>query len=276
MTIAKVKKIINEIFLLLITLLFIFPLYYCIINAFKLPEEISRHPFTIWFDTFTFSNIVNFFVKAKYLRTFMYTASITVTAVFVLILFCSMASYPLARLKNKIFKYYYLCIVAAIVLPFEVALIPLIVILKNLHLMYNIFGVALVHIAWNAPFAIFLYTGFMRTIPRELEESATVDGCGMFRTYFTILLPLLQPITAACIILLGLWIWNDFLVAYVALNASNQLTLQVSLYYSLGKYMKQYNLLFAGMILVSLPVTIMFLSMQKHFIKGITAGAVKG
>ena len=270
------KKIASEIVLLAITILFIFPLYYCIINAFKLPGEISRHPFTIGFDTFTFSNIIEFFVKAKYPKSLLYTTAITLIAVTVLVFFCSMASYPLARFKNRIFKRYYLCVVAAIVLPFEVALIPLILILKSLHLMYSIFGVALIHIAWNSPFAIFLYTGFMRTIPAELEEAATVDGCGMFRTYFTILLPLLKPITATCVILLGLWIWNDFLVAYVALNASDQLTLQVGLYYSFGKYLKQYNLLFAGMLLVSLPVTIMFLSMQKHFIRGITAGAVKG
>lgn len=272
----KFLKIIHEIILLMATLIFIFPLYYCIINAFKSAEEISKNPFTINFSTFTFDNIITFFVKSKYLTTFLYSASITLIAVTVIILFCAMASYPLARIKRKVFKYYYLGVVAAIVLPFEVALIPLLIILKNLNLMYTIPGVALVHIAWNAPFAIFLFTGFMRTIPKELEESAVVDGCGMLRTFYTILFPLLKPITATCIILIGLWIWNDFLVAYVALNASTQLTLQVSLYYSFGKYLKQYNLVFAGMILISAPIVILFLSMQKHFIKGITAGAVKG
>ena len=166
--------------------------------------------------------------------------------------------------------------ITAIVLPFEVALIPLLLILKKLNLMYNILGPSLVHAAWYAPFVIFLYTGFMKTIPKELEESAIVDGCGMFRTYFSILLPLLKPITSTCIILVGLWIWNDFLVAYITLNAANQLTLQVSLYYCFGKYLTQFNMLFAGMILISIPVVALFLFMQQYFIKGIVAGAVKG
>jgi raffinose/stachyose/melibiose transport system permease protein len=276
MSIKVLRKYISEIILIICTTIFIFPLYYSIINAFKSSEEISKHPFTIWFNTFTFKYIIEFFEKAKYFSSFYYSSLITIIAVAALVILCSMASYPLGRMKSRIFKYYYLVVVTAIVLPFEVALIPLIVTLKNLHLMYSVFGVALVHIAWNAPFAMFLYTGFMRTIPLELEEAAIVDGCGPFRIYFKILFPLLKPITASCIILLGLWIWNDFLVAYITLNSARQLTMQVALYYSFGKYLKSYNLLFAGMILVSLPVTILFLSMQKYFIKGVMSGAVKG
>lgn len=271
-----IKKLLKEFILVLLTLVFVSPLYYSIINAFKSPEEISLHPFSIWFDTFTFQYFIEFFKKAKYLHSLLLSASITFIAVAALILFCSMASYPLARVRSRIFKYYYLIIVGAIVLPFEIALIPLLLLLKSLHLMYTIWGVAFVHIAWNAPFAIFLYTGYMRTIPMELEEAAIVDGCGMFRTYLRILFPLLKPITAALIILLGFWIWNDFLVAYIVLNASSQLTLQVALYYCFGKFLKQYDLLFAGAILTSIPVLVLFISMQKHFIKGLTAGAVKG
>ena len=276
MALKMTKKIIKEFILVLLTLVFILPLYYGAINAFKSPEEISLHPFTIWFSTFTFQYIIEFFNKAKYLQSLLVSSSITILAVGALIFLCSMASYPLARIRSKIFKYYYLVIVAAIVLPFEIALIPLLVLLKSLHLMYTIGGVVLVHVAWNAPFAIFLYTGYMKTIPKELEESAIVDGCGMFRTYIKILFPLLKPITAALVILLGYWIWNDFLVAYVVLNAANQLTLQVALYYCFGKFLKQYNLLFAGAILTSVPILILFIATQKNFIKGITAGAVKG
>lgn len=269
-------KVVREIGLIVVTCLFILPLYYAVINAFKSQVNVSLHPFTIWFDTFTFQYIVDFFVARQYLRTLFYSGSITVLAVALIILLCSLGAFPLANVRSRIFRIYYVAIVGAIVLPFEIALIPLVVMLKNLHLSYTVWGIALVHTAWNAPFAIFLYTGYMRTIPRELEEAAIIDGCGMLRTYYNLYIPLIKPITAACVIIFATWVWNDFLVAYVALRNPQQLTMQVNLYSSLGKYLQQYNVLFAGMILVCLPVLILFLFMQKHFIKGLTAGAVKG
>ena len=270
------RKLLKEFLLLLVTFLFIFPLYYAVINAFKSQANVSLHPFTIWYDTFSIKYIIDFFTHRQYMRTLFYSGSITVLAVALIIFFCSLGAFPLANVRSRIFRFYYIAIVGAIVLPFEIALIPLIVMLKNLHLSYTIGGIALVHTAWNAPFAIFLYTGYMRTIPRELEEAAILDGCGMFRTYFNIYIPLIKPITAACVIIFATWVWNDFLVAYVALRNPQQLTMQVNLYSSLGKYLQEYNVLFAGMILVCVPVLILFLFMQKHFIKGMTAGAVKG
>ena len=270
------KKYANEIILFVIVLIFIAPLYYAVINGFKSQSEISLHPFTIWFDTFTFQYVADFFVNRYYLRTLIYSGSITVIAVAMIIFFSSLAAFPLANVKNKFFGYYYMAVVGAIVLPFEIALIPLVLMLKALNLSYTVIGIALVHVAWNAPFAIFLYTGYMKSIPKELDEAARMDGCGMFRTFWSIYFPLLQPVTAAVIIIFSTWVWNDFLVAYVALRNPEQLTMQVNLYSSLGKYLQQYNVLFAGMILVSLPILVLFLFMQKHFIKGMTSGAVKG
>jgi len=262
--------------LIVMTGIFILPLYYAVINAFKSQTNVSLHPFTIWFDTVTFQYIIDFFIHRQYARTLFYSGSITVLAVALIISLCSLGAFPLANVRSRIFKIYYIAIVGAIVLPFEIALIPLVVMLKNLHLSYTVLGIALVHTAWNAPFAIFLYTGYMRTIPRELEEAARLDGCGMLRTYYNLYIPLIKPITAACVIIFATWVWNDFLVAYVALRNPQQLTMQVNLYSSLGKYLQQYNVLFAGMILVCLPILILFLFMQKHFIKGLTAGAIKG
>ncbi len=276
MKIANHRRLVQELALIVMTCIFIFPLYYAVINAFKSQINVSLHPFTIWFDTFTLEYIVDFFVNRQYLRTLFYSGSITALAVALIILLCSLGAFPLANVRSRIFRIYYGAIVGAIVLPFEIALIPLVIILKNLHLSYTVLGIALVHAAWNAPFAIFLYTGYMRTIPRELEEAARIDGCGMLRTYYNLYIPLIKPITAACVIIFATWVWNDFLVAYVALRNPQQLTMQVNLYSSLGKYLQQYNVLFAGMILVCLPVLILFLFMQKHFIKGLTAGAVKG
>ena len=276
MTAVRNRKLLQEFFLVILTFLFIFPLYYAVINAFKSQVNVSLHPFTIWFDTFTFQYIADFFLNRQYLRTLFYSGSITALAVALIISLCSLGAFPLANVRSRIFKIYYIAIVGAIVLPFEIALIPLVVMLRDLHLSYTVLGIALVHTAWNAPFAIFLYTGYMRTIPRELEEAARIDGCGMLRTYFNLYLPLIKPITAACVIIFATWVWNDFLVAYVALRNPQQLTMQVNLYSSLGKYLQQYNVLFAGMILVCLPILVLFLFMQKHFIKGLTAGAVKG
>jgi raffinose/stachyose/melibiose transport system permease protein len=270
------RRLPQELALIFVTLVFIFPLYYAVINALKSQSDVSLHPFTIWFDMITLRYIRDFFVQRQYLRTLFYSGSVTVLAVALIVALCSLGAFALANVRSRIFKVYYIAIVGAIVLPFEIALIPLVVVLKNLHLSYTVLGVALVHTAWNAPFAIFLYTGYMRTIPRELEEAAIIDGCSMFRTYYHLYLPLIKPITAACIIIFATWVWNDFLVAYVALRIPQQLTMQVNLYSSLGKYLQQYNVLFSGMILVCLPVLVLFLFMQKHFIKGLTAGAIKG
>ena len=270
------RKLLKECALIVVTFIFIFPLYYAVINAFKSQANVSLHPFTLWYDTFTLQYIIDFFIHRQYLRTLFYSGSITVLAVAMIISLCSLGAFPLANVRSRIFRFYYVAIVGAIVLPFEIALIPLVIVLKNLHLSYTVWGIALVHTAWNAPFAIFLYTGYMRRIPRELEEAAIIDGCGMLRTYYHLYLPLIKPITAACVIIFATWVWNDFLVAYVALRNPQQLTMQVNLYSSLGKYLQQYNVLFSGMILVCLPVLILFLFMQKHFIKGMTAGAVKG
>ena len=243
---AGVRKWLKELVLVLVTLVFVLPLYYAVLNAFKSQREVSLHPFTIWFDTFSLQYVVDFFVNRQYPRTLLYSGSITIVAVTLIIVLGSLGAFPLATVRSRFFKFYYIAIVGAIVLPFEIALIPLVVMLKNLHLSYTILGIALVHTAWNAPFAIFLYTGYMRTIPRELEEAAILDGCGMVRTYSHVYFPLIRPITAACVIIFATWVWNDFLVAYVALRNPQQLTMQVNLYSSLGKYLQQYNVLFPG------------------------------
>ena len=140
----------------------------------------------------------------------------------------------------------------------------------------SLWSCILIQAAWNMPFAIFLYTGFMRAIPNELEEAAYIDGCSMFRVYFNVFLPLLTPVTATCLIRCGIGIWNDYLVSVSLLNSVRQPTLMVAVYSFFGQYVSEYGYAFAGIIMASLPVIVMFIFLQKYFIKGLTAGAVKG
>ena len=140
----------------------------------------------------------------------------------------------------------------------------------------NIWGCVIIQAAWNMPFAVFLYSGFMQTIPKELEEAAYLDGCSTFGVYFRIFLPLLAPVTATCCIRQGVGMWNDYLVSRTLLNENKNPTLMVGIQSFFGARSVELGYAFAGIVLVSIPMVIMFLCLQKYFIKGIAAGAVKG
>jgi raffinose/stachyose/melibiose transport system permease protein len=180
-----------------------------------------------------------------------------------------------SRLMNRV----YAVLVAMITLPFQLAMVPLIFTLKGLHLMNTYWGTSLVYSGWFLPFVIFLYTGFIRTIPKELEEAGRVDGCGLLRSFLSIYIPLLKSVTGTVLILRGVPIWNDLLVPMITLSRSTMSTLPLKLYSFIGAYgasLTHWNLVFGGTFIVSFPILVVFLFLQRYFVRGVVAGAIKG
>lgn len=268
--------IIEEFLLAFCTIVMMLPIFYFLIGAFKERSDIIKYPLLITKEMFTLENFPYVINKMNYWQALGNTVTITVVSLIVIIICASLAGYAVARIRSRFLTGYYGLIVTLMVIPFIGCLLPLAVLSVKLGLYNTIWGCILIQSAWNMPFAVFLYTGFMRSLPKELEEAAYLDGCNTFGVYFRIFLPLLAPVTATCCIRQGVGIWNDYLVSRTLLNENEIPTLMVGINSFFGSRSVELGYIFAGVMLVSIPMIIMFLCLQKYFIKGIAAGAVKG
>lgn len=266
----------SEILFLLATCIWWLPIYYFIIGAFKQRIDIVKFPLAIIPDRASFFNFTYAIKKMNLFSALGNTGFITVISLLMLVMFGSLAGFAIARVKHRLFTWFYSGTIALMVIPFIGALIPIVVLIRDMGLVNSLLGPILIQAAWNLPFAIFLYAGFMRALPKELEEAAYIDGCSMFQVYYRVFLPLLAPVTATCCIRCGIGIWNDYLVSASLLNSVRQPTLMVAIYSFFGQYVSEYGYAFAGIIMASLPIILLYVFLQKYFIKGIAAGAVKG
>ncbi|MFT9846407.1 carbohydrate ABC transporter permease [Aneurinibacillus sp. REN35] len=273
----KIKHVGFELVVIFLSVLFCIPLYLIVINAFKTSAEIIRHPLTPPLSLEGWDNIWRAFEQADILRSYLVTFAIGGMTVVYIVFASSIAAYAIARGRSFFFKAAYWVFLSCILMPVQSAFIPLIFLLKYFDLYNNLFGISLVYIAVLAPFCIFMYTGFIRGIPIELEESAFLDGCSPIRTFFQIIFPLLKPVTATLIIMQFIYVWNDLLLPLVILNPNDYPTVSLGLYKFFGaKGQGDMSLLFGGIILVLLPVVLLFLRFQKYFVKGLSSGAIKG
>ena len=252
------------------------PVYYFVISAFKLRKDIVKYPLHIIWERFTVDNFSYVWKNMKLAQSLFNTSFITIVTLILLIGVSSMAGFALSRIKGKFFQVYYRANVALMVVPFISCLLSLVILSTKLNLYNTVWGCIFIHTAWHLPFCAFLYAGFMGSLPVELEEAAYIDGCSTFQVYFQIFLPLLAPITATCCIRSGITIWNDFLLSSTLLNSARKPTLMVGINSFFGEYVSEYGYAFAGIILASLPISILFIFLRKYFINGLTAGAVKG
>ena len=272
----KLNKFLSEIGLAIATLVMMIPVYYFVISSFKNRKDVIKFPLTITAETFTLDNFPYVISKMKYWQAMANTAFITAMALIIVIILASLAGFAIARCRHKIFSGYYKIIVTLMVIPFIGCLLPLTTISVKLGLYNSIWGCILIQAAWNMPFSVFLYTGFMQGIPVELEEAAYLDGCKPVGVFARIFLPLLAPVTATCAIRQGVGMWNDYLVSRTLLNENKNPTLMVGITGFFGSRGSELAYAMTGVLLVSIPMVIMFLFLQKYFIKGIAAGAVKG
>ena len=193
----------------------------------------------------------------------------------VLLVTASMAAYAIGR-KGKKYNWIYFLFLSGMLVPFQMTMIPLYQFLMGLRLINKLSGVMCVYLASLAPFSVFLLTGFVKSVPLELEAAAYIDGAGLYRTFFTIVFPLLRGSLATVAVLNTFTIWNDFLMPMLFLQSKNKLTLTVTLANFQGMYFNDWSMIFAGVCLIVFPMLVIYLCAQKFVINGITAGAVKG
>jgi raffinose/stachyose/melibiose transport system permease protein len=268
-----------NIVMMLIVLVLVTPLWYVLNNAFKVEPEILRRPLLLLPSTATLDSLVRSFAAMKYPVTFMNSAIVLALSCVFLISLGSLAAFGIAMANSRFLNIVYIVLVAMITLPFQLAMVPLIFLLKSLRLVNTYLGIALIYTGWFLPFIIFLYTGFIRTVPRELEEAGRVDGCGLLRSFISIYIPLLKSITGTVLILRGVPIWNDLLVPIITITRSTMSTLPLRLYSFVGtpgSSAIKWNLVFGSTFIVSLPILLVFLFLQRYFVRGAAAGAVKG
>jgi raffinose/stachyose/melibiose transport system permease protein len=203
------------------------------------------------------------------------TAIITVASVFGLVLFGSLAAYTIARRKERLSTVAYYGFLTGLLLPAQLALIPLYNLMHQAGLLGTYWSLIIVYIGGQMPFTIFLFAGFIRSLPRVYEEAAMVDGAGTVTIFLRIVIPLIGPILGTVMILNAVFIWSDFLTPLLYLTGSNKQTLAVSIYTFVGQYVQQWNLIFAGVVIASLPMVGLFLILQRSFIRSF-AGVLQG
>jgi raffinose/stachyose/melibiose transport system permease protein len=273
----KSKKWIDIALLVLAILLgifFFFPVYFSLISAFKSNGEILRDaialPSSFYLESFKY-----LLTETDFPRAMLNSLILTVVSIVFMILLIPMAAYAIERTKRKWSNAVYVYYLAGMMIPFQVYMIPLFKEMRTLGLYGTLTAPILIYISVSVGMGVLLFTSFIKGIPAEIEEAAAIDGCSRFRIFWQIVFPLLGPCTASMVVLQGLGIWNDFLMPSLILH-SDKRTMIVEIFKFVGELASQWDMVFAGTTMSIIPVLIVFVALQKYFVKGIAAGATKG
>jgi len=269
-----VSRNIKTAVLSLILMVYLVPFILVVINSFKPTKEFLENPLTLP-QTFSLSNFIIAFDKMNFLNGLSNTTVITFVSVLLIALFSAMAAYLMVRSNGKGVKFLFFCMVSAMIIPFQALMVPLVKIYGSLGILNNQATLIYMYLGFGAPMAVFIYHGFIKSVPLEIEEAAMIDGCTQIRTFFEIVFPLVKPITFTVIILDVLWIWNDFLLPSLVLIKPQKRTLPLSTFYFFGTYTVDYGLLMAGLLMTILPVIVIYLFLQKYIIQGVMQGSIK-
>jgi len=275
--ISAVRKIIRHTGILLILVLNVLPLVIALSSSFRSIRNMTN-PLNL-FSEFTLESYKSAYVKMQFPVALLNSLIMTVISVIVIVVITAMAAYPIARINSRLSKFLYIFFLSGLVVPSQLVIIPVVQTLQGLDISYTQLRPILMFITCSIPFSSFLYTGFIRSsVPVEVEESAVMDGAGMFRRFWQIVFPLLLPVTVAVVITQGVWIWNDYFYPMVFISKSAEFPLPLAMLGFLGDQTNPtaWNVLFAASILASLPLLLLFSFLQKFFISGLTIGSVKG
>lgn len=272
----KVAKYIKIIIGFLVAILFLVPIYILVTASVKTQGQILTDP--IGFpNPFTFDNYPEAIKKMDYFNALWNSVWITLASTAVIVVFSSMAAWVLVRYKTKTSKFMYIAFAAALLIPFQCVMLPLMKVMgRNGGLgILNPGGLVFAYLGFGCSMAIMLYHGFIKGVPVELEEAAVIDGCGMFRTYWRIVFPLLSPITTTVAILQIMWIWNDYLLPRLVLQNPNWYTLPLQTMNFFSSLTSRWDIATAALVMTMLPVIIFYIAAQKKIIKGVVDGAIK-
>lgn len=270
-----IKTWILSIAALAVGIVFVSPLYLVFVNSVKTVREIYLSPLGRPVEI-SWNNFGRVMEKINFGQALKNSLLFVVFGVAGLLVICSMAAYRLARHRTRVNKFVYLLLVSSILVPFQTVMIPLIKIIASIGLYNTRIGVLLAYYGYGIPFAVFLFYGFLSSIPREIEEAALIDGGSLFQVYRCIILPLLKPICVTVAVLDVLWIYNDFLLPFVLISDNELRTLPLVMYTFFTAYERPWDLAMASLTMVLTPAIIMFVILQKQITGGIVSGAVKG
>ena len=266
-------------------LLFLFPFFIVVVNSAKAPFEITQSPLTLpddWGKILRNMGTIWTSDNVQYSSSFRSSVIITVASLVLLNVLSSQAAWVLVRTKTRLSMGIFIVFVAAMVIPFQIVMFPLltwfreITALTGVRLLRSFAGIILAYIGFGMSQSIFLFHGFIKSIPLELEEAALIDGCRPVQTFYRIIFPVLRPIHATVLVLNGIWIWNDFLLPLLILGKGNRvMTIPLAVSNFAGAYVKQWDLMLTAILMAMVPIVVFFLFAQKSIIKGMVAGSIK-
>lgn len=276
----KLRRTVRTILIYLVLILFcilcISPLVIVFSSSLRRPENMIS-PLML-FQEFTFESYKRAWTSMNFPVEFMNSLVTTAGSVFLVVIFATMAAYPIGRIKSKMARFLYFFFIAGLIVPSQMVIVPVAQMISRINIPATRFTPMIMFVTCSLPFSVFLYAGFMKSVPIEIEESAYLDGAGLWQRFVLIVFPLLKPATVSVVITQGLWIWNDYFYPMVFVSKKAQYSLPVGMIQFLGdkENPSQWNVLFAACVLCALPLIVIFLVLQKQFINGVTAGAVKG
>jgi raffinose/stachyose/melibiose transport system permease protein len=281
----KIAAIVFELFVIGLFLVYLFPFFLIVMNSAKNAFDVSAHPMALpknW--AMIFKNMVSIWTNPNiaYPSSFLSSIIITVFSVVALNLLCSQAAWVLVRTKTRLSQLVFLMFVGAMVIPFQIIMFPLLswfrelTHLTGIGLLRTRFGMIFAYVGFGLSLTVFLFHGFIKGVPYELEEAATIDGSSRFGVFYRIVFPLLSPIHATIIVLNGMWIWNDYLLPLLVLGKGNRVqTIPLAVANFAGTYVKQWDLMLTAIVMAIIPIIIVFLAAQRFIIRGIVAGSIK-
>ena len=277
----KEKTIDRILFVILLVLLiiFLFPIAFIVINSLKGKFFISDSPFSLP-DAKTFVGLENYSTgleKTGFFVAIGWSFFITILSVGVIVLFSAMTAYYLTRVKNKLTQVIYYLFVFSMIVPFQMVMFPTIKVADTLHL-NNPVGMIFLYLGFGSGLSVFMFSGFIKSIPIEIEEASMIDGCSPIKHFFYVIFPILKPTAITVAILNAMWVWNDYLLPYLVMGVStNYKTVPVVVQMLVGSNgNRDMGAMMAMLVLGIVPIIVFYLSVQKHIIKGVAAGAVKG
>lgn len=281
----KIKQYIHECIAIMLSLLILSPFVLIVINAAKDSKSITRNPIGMPKDfSLLFENLKSVVTNPQfnYLKSFSSSLIITVVSLILIMYVASMAAWVLARNKTNWSNIIFMVFVAAMIIPFQVVMLPMLSNFRNvsdligLPFLNSYFGIIFAYIGFGGSLSIFIIHGFVKGIPMALEESAMLDGCTKEKVFFVIIFPMLKPVRVTVLILNGMWIWNDFLLPSLLLGMNGKIkTLPVAVTSFVGSYVKQWDLILSASFLAMLPILILFIFAQKFIVKGMIEGSIK-
>ncbi|WP_288188621.1 carbohydrate ABC transporter permease [uncultured Treponema sp.] len=264
--------------LIVLAVVFLIPIFLVLLNSFKSRIYISSAPFSFpTSETFAgFENYINGLTTSGFFVSFLRSLFITVASVALIILCTAMTSWFLVRVKNKVTKVLYYLFTFSMIVPFQMVMYTMTFVVNRMNF-DNIFGIVLVYLGFGAGLSVFMFSGFVKGIPLELEEAAEIDGCNPVQTFFMIIFPVLKPTAITVAILNAMWVWNDYLLPYLILGTDDKtvpVAIQIAMQGAYGS--TDYGGFMAMLVLAIIPIIAFYISSQKYIIKGVVAGAVKG